>query len=94
MEFAEWGHKNIDGGWSLRRGDIGNGGRGGQCNGPSQRIYFAKPSAETSAECSRWLTTMSKRKQRSQSTVEAKRARREQNPGAWCGGRHHMHAYS
>ena len=44
--------------------------------GPSQRTYLVELSAETSAE--QWLVTLRKKKQRSQSTIEAKRARREQ----------------
>ena len=46
--------------------------------GPSQRTYLAESSAETSAERSRWLATLRPKKQKSQSTVEAKRARRDQ----------------
>ena len=42
--------------------------------GPPQRTCFA----ESSTECSRRLAALRKRKQRSQRTVEAKRARREQ----------------
>ena len=45
----------------------------------SQRMYLAESSAEASAERSRWLATLTKKiKPRGQSTVEAKRARREQ----------------
>ena len=43
-------------------------------DGPLQNTYLAKSSAETSAEGSRWL--LEKEKLRSQSTVEAKRARK------------------
>ena len=47
--------------------------------GLSQRTYLAESSAEVSAEHSRRLATPTKKKkQRGQSTVEAKRARREQ----------------
>ena len=46
--------------------------------GPSQRTYLAESSAETSAERSRRLATLTKKKQRDQSIVEAKRASREQ----------------
>ena len=43
--------------------------------GPSQRMYLAESSAETSAERSRWLATLTKKKaRRGQYTVEAKRA--------------------
>ena len=45
---------------------------------PSQRTYLAESSAETSAERSRRLATQQRKKQRGQSAVEAKRARREQ----------------
>ena len=45
--------------------------------GLSQHTYLAESSAEMSAERSRQLVTLTK-KQRGQSTIEAKRARREQ----------------
>ena len=46
--------------------------------GPLQRTNLVESSAQTSAERSRWLATLTKKKQRDQSTAEAKRARREQ----------------
>ena len=46
--------------------------------GPSQRTYLMESSAQMSAERSRWLATLTKKKQRGQFTVEAKRTRREQ----------------
>ena len=46
--------------------------------GPLQRTYFAESNAKTSAERSRQLPTLRKKKQRSQSTVDAKRATEEQ----------------
>ena len=46
--------------------------------GPSQRMYLAESSVETSAERSQRLATLTTKKRRGQSTVEAKRARREQ----------------
>ena len=53
--------------WRMELGGtfLGDGGRGGQTAGHSQCAYLAESSAETSAE-------------RSQSTVEARRPRREQ----------------
>ena len=41
--------------------------------GPSQNTYLTELSAETSAERNLQLATLSKRKQGSQSTIEAKR---------------------
>ena len=40
--------------------------------GPSQRTYLAESNAEASAEHSRWLVTLAKKKKRGQSTIEAK----------------------
>ena len=42
--------------------------------GPLQRMYLSELSAETSAEHSQWLATL----RESKSTVEAKRARRQE----------------
>ena len=64
-------------------------GVGGQCflameNGVDntawhwQHTYLVESSAEMSVEYTRRLVTLTKKKQRCQSTVEAKRARREQ----------------
>ena len=64
--------------------------------GSSQCTYFSKPSAETSAEYSRRLTSLSKRKQRSQSTAEAmeESKKRTRRLAHGCVRRHHMHVYS
>ena len=64
-------HEDVDGGRSWGGTTfLGDGGRGGQRS-------LAESSAEMSAECSRQLVTLRKKKRRGQSTVEAKRARRE-----------------
>ena len=46
--------------------------------GPLQRTYLAESSAETSAERCRLLATVTKRKAKRSVTVEAKRAKREE----------------
>ena len=46
--------------------------------GHSQRMYLAESSVEMGAEHSRRLATLTKKANRGQSTVEAKRARTEQ----------------
>ena len=58
---------------------LGDGGWGGQCSWAFAMYTLAESSAETSAERSQQLVdSETKKKQRSQSTVEAKRARRKQ----------------
>ena len=52
--------------------------KGGQGGWACASTYLAESSAEMSAERNRWLATLRKKKQRGQSIVEAKRARRDQ----------------
>ena len=49
----------------------------GRTAGPSQHTYFAEPSAQTSAERSRWLATLRKKSKTSLFTVETKRVTEE-----------------
>ena len=60
------------------RDDVfGDGGRENSAAGPSQRTYLAESSAEANAERSRQLATLTKKKQRGQSTVEQEEKKKE-----------------
>ena len=57
---------------------LGDGRWGGQRGLAFAMYVFSRVKCQTSAEHSRWLATLRKKKQRGQSTVEAKKARREE----------------
>ena len=71
-----WGHAQA--GYRILRAlhDVGMATEDGEDStaGPSQRTYLAESNAEASAEHSRWLVTLTKKKKkkRGQSTIEAK----------------------